>query len=242
MINSILTHVLLDLLTGEGGTIVTSHHMWYSMSCEDSVQLWDNAASRCRTNNHNLRELWVCVDGKNKYSPEGKGPQMSMWTVWQESGGKGDIWRGSGWLLGPLAWHAMQFLIILWAVSSIPGNRIFSQRSCFVFTRPWWPSCAIDTALLRRAAGMTIWLSRRMILVSWLTVSSCRTCLNRFNSARSASLNCSGSYSMFLHDFVHMRLAKHCMVMSCAVDSWILAKVIAFGTGGWCKKIDIHLC
>ena len=57
-----------------------------------------------------------------KYSPEGKGPQKSMWTVCQGSGGKGVIWRGSGWLLGPLAWHAMQFLIILWTVSSIAGN------------------------------------------------------------------------------------------------------------------------
>ena len=112
----------------------------------------------------------------NKYSPEGKGPQKSMWTVCQGSGGKGDIWRGSGWLLGPLTWHAMQFLIILCTVSSIPGNQIFSRRSCFVFTRPWWPSCAIDTALSRRAAGTTIRLSRRMTLVSWLTVSSCRTC------------------------------------------------------------------
>ena len=54
MINSILTHVLLALLTGEGGNIVTSHHMWYAMSCEDSVQLWDDAANRCRMNYHNV--------------------------------------------------------------------------------------------------------------------------------------------------------------------------------------------
>lgn len=69
----------------------------------------------------------------NKYSPEGKGPQNSMWTVCQGSGVKGDIWRESGWILGLLAWHATHLSIILFTASSIPENQIFSCRSCFVF-------------------------------------------------------------------------------------------------------------
>ena len=131
----------------------------------------------------------------------------------------------------------MHLSIILLMVSSIPGNHIFSRGSCFVFTRPWWPSCAMEMALSRRAAGTTMRLSRRMMLVWALTVSSCRTCLKRFNSVQSASWNFWGSILMFLHDCVCMRLAKHCMVISCVVASWISARVIAFGITADARKL-----
>ena len=120
----------------------------------------------------------------SKYSPEGRGPQKSMWTVCQGSGGKGDIWRRSGRLLGSFSWHAMHLSIIFLTTSSIPGKQIFSQHSCLVFTKPWWPSwsCAIEISLSRSAAGTIMQLSRRMMYVELLTVSSCWTCLNRFSS------------------------------------------------------------
>ena len=112
-----------------------------------------------------------------------------------------------------------------WSFSGQCRLRLFLETKSFhkevVSSLPWSPSCAIDTALSRRAAGTTIRLSRRMMLVSWLTVSSCQTCLNWFNSTRSASRNFSGSFSMFLHDCVHMKMAKHCTVVSCAIAFWI---------------------
>ena len=37
------------------------------------------------------------------YSPVGKGPQKSMWTVCHSVGGNGDICSGSGFVLRPLA-------------------------------------------------------------------------------------------------------------------------------------------
>ena len=45
-----------------------------------------------------------------------------------------------------IAWHAMHLSIILLTVSSITGSKIFSRRSCFVFTSPWLPLCDMRLA------------------------------------------------------------------------------------------------
>ena len=76
------------------------------------------------------------------------------------SGGKRDIWRGSGWFIISLtSW-------------SIFGNHFFSCNNFFlVFTRPWWLSCAMDMALWWSESGVTMWWPRRMTSASWLTVN-----------------------------------------------------------------------
>ena len=71
-----------------------------------------------------------------RYSPVGKGPQKSMWTMH----GVGDICSGSGFVLGLLGWQARQPFSSVSTSWSIPGNHIFSPSNCFVLTRPWCPS------------------------------------------------------------------------------------------------------
>ena len=47
---------------------------------------------------------------------------------------------------------------------------------------------------------------------------------------------------MFLHDWVHMKSAKHRMVTSCAVAPWTSVRVIAFGTAADARKLTILFC
>ena len=63
-----------------------------------------------------------------RYSPVGNGPQKSTWTVCHGSGGRQDIYNGSGQFSGPLAWHATHFSIACFILSSIPT---FSRISFF---------------------------------------------------------------------------------------------------------------
>ncbi len=52
-----------------------------------------------------------------------------------------------------------------------------------------------------------------------------------------SALELLGKFSTFLHDCVRMKLAKHCIVTSYAVASWISARVIAFGTAADARKL-----
>ena len=131
----------------------------------------------------------------NKYSPVGNGPQKSMWTVHHGSGGRGDIWRGSGRFSGSLAWHKTHWFIISFTSWSIFGNHIFSRNNFLVFTRPWWPSWAMDMALWRSEFGITMRLPRRMTSASWLTVNLSLILPNNCNSVRSTP---SGVWSAFV--------------------------------------------
>ena len=92
---------------------------------------------------------------QNKYSPEGNGPQKSMWTVCLGSGGKGDIFRGSGRLLGPLAWHAVDHSLDSVVYSRKPNPRT-EKLFCLYQTLP---SCAMEIALSRSGASTTMRLS-----------------------------------------------------------------------------------
>ncbi len=87
MVNAIFLHVHFDLLTGEWRTIVTSNDSWV----EESLLCWG------RVKDFNLWETRISIDDyKDKYSPVGNGPQKFTRTVCHGSGGRGDIWSGSG--------------------------------------------------------------------------------------------------------------------------------------------------
>ena len=165
----------------------------------------------------------------NKYSPEGKGPQKSMWTVCQGSGGKGDIWRGSGWLLE--YWLGMRYT----CQSFYWQGRLFLETisshvevALSLSDLGDWPSCTMEMIYCRYDYASV------MKDDDSLSASSCQTCLKRFNSVRSASWNCWGSFSMFLHDWVRVRLAKHCMMWHLVL--LLLGFWLAFGTAADARK------
>ena len=90
-----------------------------------------------------------------KQSWLGNGPQKSMLTVCQGLGGSFTICNGWGELSRLVAWHGMHRCTISSTVLSILGSQIFSLRSRFVFTIPWWPSWASSIAFLRKLWGST---------------------------------------------------------------------------------------
>jgi len=87
---------------------------------------------------------------------EGHCPSLSSLKSIYGSGGNGDICRRSGWLLWLFAWHALNLSKICLTLLSIPGNQIFSWSNCFVFTRPWYPSWAIETVFSLRVLDITM--------------------------------------------------------------------------------------
>ena len=142
--------------------IVTPDFTWDSMSAEYSVYPWYNDTNWCWVYQVYLRKSWVCIYD-DRYSPVGNGPQKSIWTVCQGSGGNGDIWRGSGWSPELLAWQAMHLPNFYFTLSSILGNQIFSQSNLLCLHQTLMAFSAIDIALSQRALGIKMWLPRNII-------------------------------------------------------------------------------
>jgi len=103
----------------------------------------------------------------------GGGPKMSMAQSCQGPEGGKVLVIGSGLLNSLFTWHPWQVLQRLSASLSIPGHQTFMQSILFVFTIPWWPSCASFSTRLRSCLGMMMRVPRGSKL-PWLH-SSCRT-------------------------------------------------------------------
>ena len=59
-----------------------------------------------------------------------------------------------------VTWQAKHAFTVFSTISFIRGNHSFDRINDFVLSIPWWPSCAISTALFRSAVGRTIRVPR----------------------------------------------------------------------------------
>ena len=107
------------------------------------------------------------------FSPVGGGPKMSMAQSCQAPEGDKVLVIGSGLLNLLFTWHPWQVLQSRSASLSIPGHQTFMRNILFVFTIPWWPSCASSNTRLRNSLGMMMRVPRSSKL-PWLH-SSCRS-------------------------------------------------------------------
>lgn len=84
------------------------------------------------------------------------GPTRSTAPFTHGPRGKGVGWSGVYLFNGWFTTQAWQFLIIVSAASSIPGQKNRVLRNCFVLTIPWCVSCANLKICFRNDCGTTI--------------------------------------------------------------------------------------
>ena len=112
---------------------------------------------RCsRTQNGTSGHLEHGSTKTKRLSPVGNGPHKSMWTVSHGFCGIEDKRMGSGADLGDIDWQERHSLTVCSTSQSMPGQKTFSRRSCFVCTMPWWPLWASWRVRRRNWTGITI--------------------------------------------------------------------------------------